>query len=106
MKIGLAIRALRHERQLTLQALAVKANTTASTLSRIETEADKKVSLECAILVSKALDVTLYQLVALAEALDTPELDCAYRRSATAKSDIKLLSEAGKKLIKNFQRKQ
>lgn len=102
MKIGLAIRTLRRHRRHTIAALAAHVDMTTSTLCRIETEVDKKISLQHAISISRALDVSLEQLVALAEALDTPELDRAYRRSKAAKNDVKLLNEAGKKLMRSI----
>lgn len=102
MKIGLAIRTLRRHRRHTLVALAEHIGMTTSTLSRIETEVDKKISLQDTILLSRALDVSLEQLVALAEALDTPELNRAHQRSVSAKNEIKLLNEAGRKMVKSI----
>lgn len=102
MKIGLAIRTLRRHRRHTLVALATHVGITPSTLSRIETEVDKKISLQDAISLCKALDVTLEHLVTLAEALDAPGLNRAHQRTSAAKNDIKLLNEAGKRLVKSI----
>lgn len=71
MKIGPAIRKLREERKLTLDELAFDANTTKSSLSRIENGTQTpSLGLLCAI--SSELGVKVYQVMALAEEIELP----------------------------------
>lgn len=78
MKIGPAIRQLREERGLTLDELAFEADTTKSSLSRIENGTQTpSLGMLCAI--ATQLGVKVYQIMALAEgdalpvAAETPD---------------------------------
>ena len=61
--IGGKIRALRHEKEMTLPALAEKAGLSKGLISNIENSADANPSLDTVHKIAEALDVTLADLL-------------------------------------------
>lgn len=66
MRLGQAIKTFREQRELTLEELAYRADTTKSSVSRIEND-DQSPSLDMLERLAAALGVKVYQVMAAAE---------------------------------------